>query len=237
MHIRNDAAYSHVTRATMFLQKSSIYVGELDLDDPLLLDVQDYFLLPSHMSLMTLYGEHKYYRIRNILLKSFDFDIDDYLDLKPMIVANMIAEKVLTAQYDLSLDHYLWGVAKDLNKPLYGLESGKDQIEVLDEIGLDIQKEMLSKIAKNVSRYTVKVSMLSQYYEEEKISQLYKSTKKSLGKLRKQLLYTRNHQMADKVVEYTSDSKAFVAVGAAHLGGKFGLLRLMKKSGYKIKAV
>ena len=69
------------------------------------------------------------------------------------------------------------------------------------------------------------------------VNSLYSITKKSMGKIRKLMIYDRNERMAQRVVEIHQLKPCFVAVGAAHLGGNKGLLNLLKKQGYKIKSV
>jgi len=235
MHVRNESAYAHIDIACHYLDKVGIYTGEMDLADPVLVGLEQYFLMPTGMTLVTLYGKRKYNRLRKIIKKAYNVNIDGLVDYKPMIVANIIAEKLLTAKHSLSLDHYLWQRASENEAVLLGLESGIDQIYILNKISLNLQKPMLAATAKNVSRYRRKVFKLSNLYADQEITQLYKSTRKSLGKLRKLLLYTRNNKMADRLLEITQAEPSFTAVGAAHLGGKFGILRLMKKSGYKLK--
>ena len=237
MHVRNDAAYSHTHKADKYLKTCSKFAGEMNLHDEELLHIQDYFELPQVLSLHDLLGDRKYDRYSKIILKAFNIDIGHYIRLKPMILTNMISEQLLSASHETSLDQYMWDQAEAADKEMYGLESAAQQIEILKAIPLDLQVKMLKDMTQNVSRFRKNVFKLSKLYEEGKVHQLYKSAKRSLGKLRKPLLYTRNHKMADRIVELTKDESLFVAVGAAHLSGRHGVLRLLKKSGYKLRAL
>ncbi len=238
MHVKNEAAYHYIDQVQKYLDTCEVFVGEMDLNDPVLAELHDYFTLSHGQTLRTLYGEHKYLRLHRTISKAYGVDLDEMISMKPMIVTNVIAEKILTATYDMSLDHYLWSSAQRDNKELRGLESGVDQIEILKNIPMSIQKKMLLATISNVSNYRKKVYSLSSLYEYGQVAQLYKTTKKSLGELRKPLLYDRNYYMADRIVELTEDGKSsFFAFGAAHLLGKFGVLRLLKKSGFKIRPI
>jgi uncharacterized protein YbaP (TraB family) len=57
-----------------------------------------------------------------------------------------------------------------------------------------------------------------------------------LSSLMNQILFKRNGKMAAKIREYLSDDKTyFVVVGAAHLVGDQGLVKLMEKEGYRVR--
>jgi len=58
-----------------------------------------------------------------------------------------------------------------------------------------------------------------------------------MGKLRKMMIDDRNFIMADRIAKMTSQQTAFVAVGAGHLGGKKGVLRLLKLKDIKLKPI
>lgn len=237
MHVKHETAYTYVDKILPYLGAASIYAGEMDLGDPLLQELEQHFMLTSHIDLTYIYGDRKYQRLRKMIRKAYDVDLNQFKDFKPIIISNMISEKILTAHYDVSLDQYLWSAAAEYGKNMMGLESAQDQIRILNAIDIDLQKKALASTVKNVSKYREKIYKMSQLYADQNIQQLFKSTKKSLGKLRKPLLYDRNNRMADRILEITTDEPAFVTLGAAHLAGKFGVLRLLKKSGYAVKSM
>jgi uncharacterized protein YbaP (TraB family) len=53
----------------------------------------------------------------------------------------------------------------------------------------------------------------------------------------RRLIVDRNHRMADRMEPYLKQGGAFVAVGALHLPGEQGLLRLLEQQGYSVRAV
>jgi uncharacterized protein YbaP (TraB family) len=74
-------------------------------------------------------------------------------------------------------------------------------------------------------------------YETSDIQKIFKSAKKSTKGLRKVLLYDRNKIMAQRIAVMAKEQSIFVAIGAGHLGGQKGVLRLLKKNGLKIRPV
>ncbi len=55
------------------------------------------------------------------------------------------------------------------------------------------------------------------------------------AKLRVKLLDDRNDLMAPRIDAEAREKSVFVAVGAAHLAGKRGLLAQLQQAGYKLK--
>ncbi|MBL0099512.1 MAG: TraB/GumN family protein [Saprospiraceae bacterium] len=67
--------------------------------------------------------------------------------------------------------------------------------------------------------------------------QLYKSSKKSMGKIRSLMIYDRNKYMSERIVQLSQEKSSFFAVGAAHLAGDKGLISLLKKQGFKLRHI
>jgi len=55
--------------------------------------------------------------------------------------------------------------------------------------------------------------------------------------MRKLMLYRRNTIMADRFSEKIYKKSIFCAIGAGHLGGKQGVLRLLKLNGLVVQPV
>ena len=56
-------------------------------------------------------------------------------------------------------------------------------------------------------------------------------------KLMAELIDARNLRMLERMAPRLKEGKAFVAVGALHLPGDHGLLRLLERQGYRVSAV
>ena len=52
-----------------------------------------------------------------------------------------------------------------------------------------------------------------------------------------ELLTKRNKRWIPQIEKLAKEKSVFVAVGAAHLGGKNGVIKLLKAAGYKVKPV
>jgi uncharacterized protein YbaP (TraB family) len=61
--------------------------------------------------------------------------------------------------------------------------------------------------------------------------------KKNAKGLRKMMLYHRNEVMAGRIAALARQQSLFAAIGAGHLLGGKGVLRLLKKEGLKVVPV
>lgn len=237
MHVSSEEAYSPVTQAKHFMEQCQIYAGEMDLDDPELEQIGEVFINEDDNALYDYIGEKKYLKYKKIILKAFGVDLDQIAHFRPLVISNMIAESILTKTYDLALDHFLWQYAQALDMKMRGLESASDQFAIMRSIPLEHQLKALRSCTKNVSKFRKQVLHLSELYKEGKLTRLYKTSKKSMGNLRKLMIYDRNDYMANNLIKLTEEGATFCAVGAAHLPGGKGMIRKLKSAGFKVKPV
>lgn len=237
MHVSSEEAYSPVTLAKHFMEQCQIYAGEMNLDDPDLDKIAEVFMNENGMVLQDLIGDKKYEKYKKILHKAFSIDLDQIAHFKPLVISNMISESILTKSYDLALDHFLWQYAQAMGLQMNGLESANDQFDIMNSISYEYQLKALKSCTKDVSKFRNKVLRLSEYYRDGELTKLYKASKKSMGKLRKLMIYDRNAYMTQKLLPLTQKGATFCAVGAAHLSGGKGMLKLLKTEGFKVKPI
>jgi uncharacterized protein YbaP (TraB family) len=81
------------------------------------------------------------------------------------------------------------------------------------------------------------VKKMLEWYRRGEIRQLYQAAKRDAKGLRRVLIYDRNALMAQRFAEIARREPLFCAVGAAHLAGQKGMLRLLKRDGFRVEAV
>ncbi len=59
----------------------------------------------------------------------------------------------------------------------------------------------------------------------------------SMGAFENLLLGNRNQNWIPKIQQITTEKPTFFAVGAGHLGGKKGVIALLKEAGFTVKAI
>jgi len=237
MHVRDYRAFIYQDIITHYIDKCKIFATEYDLRERHQLKGNDFANLPEGIDLKLLIGKHKYNRLRKILIKSFSVDLDHLNKTLPLFIINILTEQILTKSKSVPLDTFLWQYAENTQRELRGVETLSEQLTTLSKLPLKYQIKSLLEIGRNPKIFRRQIYKLINLYVKGDIYDLYKKSRKSLGKQRKLLLYDRNMIMEERIRALMQEETSFIAVGAGHLGGKKGILRLIKKKGISIKPI
>lgn len=237
MHVRDNAAFQHLDFVLKKIQACEAFAIEYHLDEGQIHIPSDFVYLPDGQSLTDFIPAKKYNKLRKSILKSFQIDLDLFKRLQPLFINNLIGERLLSKDQEHALDSYLWDFAKSENKILLGIETWQEQLATLNNLTLDYQIKGLMDIGKSTKKYRRALNKSVQDYVKGDFQKLYQAAKKGAGTKRKVLLYNRNEIMADRIADFTERHTIFAAVGAGHLGGGKGVLRLLKKRGLVVKPV
>lgn len=234
MHIRDSRVTSHLTRAKECIEKAERYYSEIEMTSEVL-DISASQHMPAGTDIRSYLSDHQYDRLRKSFLKSFRLDIEQFKTLYPLILSNLILTSILSNDLDEIMDFHLFRHAKNQGKQMHYLESQYDQIGLFHRIPIDYQIRSLRQLGRQPAKAKRQLWSLLEDYSRGRTRQLYQKSKRQLGKMRHLLLYQRNIHMAQTIAEDLSEKSGFVGVGAAHLYGYQGILRILKYSGFKIQ--
>lgn len=237
MHVSDGRAFSIANRALPYLRETQVFAAEMNLSNMGGQMDAGTFTLPEGQSLKELISEKKYQKLKRLFMKAAGVNLDHFLYTLPLLTANMLTEQMLRSDMELALDEYLWNYATEQGHEMQGIETLNEQLEVLKEIPIPTQVKMLLDSGRSISHYRKKVHHLIEMYEKGDIHHIYKSVKRNAKGLRKMMLYRRNHIMAKRVAALVAGKTAFVAIGAGHLAGGHGVIRLLKKRGLTVKPI
>jgi len=237
MHLANKDAYTHAELAVFYMKYCEAYFGEMDLGSIVHEDIQNAFLLPEGMRFEELLTISQYRRMRSMLLKAFAFDIDGYTRFSPFYIQTLLSENILEKQFEMALDYSLFSHAKVLGKKTGGIETMEDQIRILTNISLQDQITSLRSATRNIARFRRILYSMSTAYANGDLRTIYRLSRSQLGRTRKLLLINRNETMAKTIFRQMSVESTFFSLGAAHLPGGKGVLKLLKNMGCTITPV
>ena len=144
----------------------------------------------------------------------------------------------------LFLDMALQMRATRQGKNTHGLETMAEQIAVFNGMTLVDQIILLKDAIQTAGTSREVIEELAQAYLRRDLAALLDLQDKHKpadarvhAEMEQRLLTQRNHIMAERMRERLKEGNAFIAVGALHLPGENGLLRLLTAAGYRVTVI
>jgi uncharacterized protein YbaP (TraB family) len=235
MHTASENAYTFYNAANKALDMVNAFAAEIDFSDPAINEMQTLFTIPNHKTLHHYFSEKKYSKIRKQLKKSFQVDLNHFVNMQPMFTLNQIMVSLIDAGHPQPLDHQLYRDALQLHKDILGLETMEEQYNIVNQLDMETQIQQFKKLTSKPEKVRKKMMLLDNLYRKGDIKALYHHGRHSLGAYRKVLLKDRNINMAHRMDLIMENQSLFSAVGVAHLYGKNGMIKLLKQKGYTVK--
>jgi len=143
------------------------------------------------------------------------------------------------------LDLQLYQRAVAAGKPVDGLETPLEQLSVFDELSESDQVALLTDTLDNLPDIQRQLDRLKEAYLARDLARLAAISDDSMGdsdpqlvaRFTDKLITRRNHRMAERIQSRLRSGGQFIAVGALHLPGRDGLLRLLSQQGYTLTRV
>ena len=237
MHLQNEAAFTHKEQILTKINECDAFATEFKLDDADEEKTTAYMNLPPGIFLETLLSKKKFDQIDAFLKSTLRIPLMAFNQSKPLVITNLITTSIFQQDMELALDVYLYQYAKMQGKELLGIETFHEQLEILQKIPLEIQVKSLKDLIKNFDQHRLEMNEISELYAQGKTNELYKLTRKSAKGFRRIMLYNRNQIMAERIAKLITEKSICVAIGAGHLEGKRGVIRLLQGAGVTVTKV
>ena len=224
----------------------SAVVGEFVDDNPE--EMQRQILAASKMeeSIFKLLTSEEKALIDSALQAELGLTLANVQYMRPNVIAMIyemtVRERVLKSQAgDMAMDSYFQVAGSELGKMVYGLETVEDQLKILlRSIAVERQAEILVETIRNTNDIITENAKLDSLYVKGDLEGLYEMLieAEDMTEAEKFLLVDeRNYDWLPKIEKHIKQEPCFIAVGALHLPGNDGLINLLRKAGYKVKAV
>ncbi len=175
-------------------------------------------------------------------LQSRGLPTDDVEKKKPWAI--LMALSMPKSGSGLPLDFALQLEAIKQGKPTHGLETITEQMQTFDGLSLPDQVALLAHTVANASRLDAQFDELLTTYLARDLDALVALEVKyrpaddtAYRAFMDRLLRQRNLRMLERMQPRLKEGDAFIAVGALHLPGEEGLLRLLRRSGYRVTPI
>lgn len=235
MHVQDQQAFGLTGQVESLLRQCEALATEYDLDESETLDIAWLTNRSKGQSVREVLPEKTWMKLQRVLYKTLGIRLDAFRNTHPFVLVNTISSLILSRDMTLSLDEHLWEAAKILEKRTLGIETLQEQLAIVEKIPIEAHVKNLAQIAANFPRYRHQTLKMAAWYASGNLAQLHRASVKGQGNLKRLLLYDRNTIMSDRIEIIAARQSTLFAVGAGHLAGKCGLLRLIKHKGLKIK--
>ena len=222
-----------------FNSSAQVYL-ELDMDDPKMqVTMMQLMQLPGKETLQEKMGADKFSRLDSFVKKEMKMNLTAFARFKPLMLMSLIAQRSVGCQAIESYENTFVKMSRDQKKELLGLERVEDQVAVFDAIPDSIEIESIMKMVNDFEKGKREFKRMSDIYLSQDLDSLYQlmaDSPEMMGSL-DLLLNRRNKNWIPIMEAAMKKSSTFFAVGAGHLGGSEGVLELIRKQGYQVRAL
>ncbi|UEG54579.1 TraB/GumN family protein [Mucilaginibacter daejeonensis] len=155
---------------------------------------------------------------------------------KPMFIMPMFLNNGKTVTIDMEM--YKQAAAQKI--AIEGLETVAEQMNAINTVTITKQAQMLTDFLKTYTGADPLIKKMTATYVKQDTDHLLEEMNEGApldADFNKALLIDRNKVMADRMSKAMGSQSTMFAVGAGHLGGKDGLITLLRKKGFVVKPV
>jgi uncharacterized protein len=240
IHATCDATLDAATLKA--LEETKQLYLEIDMDDPMLqMQMMQGMTMKNGVTISSLVSEEEFVVIDEFLQKNIGMSAKMINTFKPFMLNSMLLPKLLDCEFQ-SVEMELMKVTKAQNEEVYGLETIGDQLQVFDKIPYQDQVNELLKTAKSdLSKEKAEMKKIMDVYKTKDIEKMLVVMDESDNTIsadnKDVLLVNRNRNWIPVIEKVIKSTPTFFGVGAAHLAGDDGVIKLLRKQGYKVEAV
>ena len=221
------------------IERSHTIYMEMDMDDPsMLLSSMLYMNMKDGKKLEDLYTPEEYQRLQNYFTDTLKMPVMLLQRAKPYFLVALLYPKMMECNDPVGVETELVKMAREDGKEIRGLETMQFQASVFDSIPYEWQAKELLKNIDSFSVYKKEFDQMLFLYKNQQLDSMKNLISKSefgMEKYEDLLLNDRNRNWVKQLEEIMKNESVFVAVGAGHLVGDFGLIHLLRDAGYKVE--
>ncbi|UAY50923.1 TraB/GumN family protein [Ferruginibacter albus] len=233
---KDDIVFSEQLKQAL-VNSDTLYL-ELNLSDPVV-----YFgglkmvYMKDGKTLKDLYNDSDYNKIKTYFHDSLSIALGAVQNMKPELIIALLYPQLLKCKKADGVEEGLMHIAKENKKPIRGLETIEFQSAIFDSIPYEEQAKDLLQTIDSINKYSDEFNQMLLTYKAQQLKQLETLITGSDFTANEHddiLLYDRNRNWVGQLKSKMQGKSIFVAVGAAHLLGEKGLIKLLQKEGYSV---
>ena len=201
-------------------------------------------LLPDTITIRGLLNQAEYEFVNQELTNTLRMSLNNLNKMHPSLISKLY-ELELYKKYEhfdenTQSDTYFQLVAAKKGIPIAGLETVEQQVKLLFPENIKKETQLLVASIKNKEMLIQEMREMNRLYREGNLDALEVLANQSNKQWNvseeenKKLIDDRNINWVKQLPDLIKNNSCFVAVGALHLPGNKGLIKLLKNEGYKV---
>jgi uncharacterized protein YbaP (TraB family) len=243
MICKDDASLGDSLMAV--IQRCDRVYFEVDMDNlmEMITALKD-FKMRNDTTLADLLSKEDYEKVKEYMeSKGGPLPFSKLETYKPMLASSLLMESGIGCEESVAMEQLILDEAKKNKKRVEGLETMSYQASIFDSIPYKLQAEQLLKYVNDSGSKSQADKQFEEMIEAykaqdiEKLGEYVKDEDGGLGNYEDILIYNRNRNWVQKLKTVMPEKSLTIAVGAGHLAGEKGLIKLLRKEGYTVKPV
>ena len=232
-----EQAYSEVT---------ALY-GEVDTEKMNSIATQfkimPHLKMPKGQTLSSLYTEEQLKVVDELVTSVLGVSVKSFDAYKPVMVSSSLQvfismEIYPTYKAENAIDSYMQTKAKKDKKTVKGLETIDFQVEILYDSPIEEQAADLLEMATQGEEARKMIIDLTELYRKQDLAGLWElMLKDTEPDEMEKLIFGRNRNWVVQMKDLMPAAPTMFVVGAGHLPGDQGLIKLLEAEGYKLEPV
>ena len=237
MHVGDKRAYKFSKAVMPSFGATASFAMELDPSEADPIAIMELMKVDSG-KLMDYFSEEEWAKLDKFMVEKLKTPAEKFNDYGPFFIYSMVAQTTFKNQKGQPLDLYFYKEAKKGKKEIHGLETVEEQINAINRMPMEDQKKMLMEaIEEGAGEGEDMMDKMLKYYSKGDLDMLQKMADDADygSEFENALVLERNHLMVQRMEPLISEKSTFVAVGALHLPGEEGILKLLQAEGYEVR--
>ena len=227
------------------IQRSDRVYFEVDMDNLMeMLSALKDFKMRNDTTLADLLSKEDYEKVKVFMeSKGGLLPFSQLEKYKPMLASSLLMESGVGCDEPVAMEQLILDEAKKNKKRVDGLETMSYQASIFDSIPYKLQAEQLLKYVNDSGSKSEADKQFEEMIEAykaqdiEKLGEYVKEDDGGLSNYEDILIYNRNRNWVEKLKKLMPEKSLTVAVGAGHLAGEKGVIKLLRKAGYTVRPV
>lgn len=199
--------------------------------------------MPKGQTLSSLYTEEQLKKIDDYITPLLGMGVNAFDKIKPAVLSASIQLTIIMKIYPefdpaKGIDSQMQTMARKDKKSALGLETVDFQVDLLYNSPLEEQAADLLEMVEEGQEAEKMIIDLTNRYLKQDLPGLWELMQKdSEPEELEKLVYSRNRNWTAQMKEIMPQTPTMFVVGAGHLPGEQGLIKLLEQEGYKLEPV